>query len=73
MAIYYCEECDSYKDGDYDLCVKHPTDPTATICEECATELEGESEGDPDIAESMARFKAYIKGKEIIRVQSKRH
>lgn len=64
MAIYYCEECDSYKDGDCDPCVEHPTDPTATICEECADNLEG----DPDIAESMARFKASMKGKEVKRV-----
>ena len=36
MAVYYCEECDSYKDGDYDPCAEHPTDDTATICEDCA-------------------------------------
>ena len=39
MAVYYCEECDSYKDGDYDVCGEHPTDDCATICEECADNL----------------------------------
>jgi len=40
MAIYYCEECDRMKDGDWSPCVEHPQDPTACICEECAARLE---------------------------------
>ena len=42
MAIYLCEVCNNMKDGDYNPCVEHPTDPTAFCCEECATEIEEE-------------------------------
>ncbi len=57
MSVFYCEECGSYKDGDYDPCVENKKDPCATICEECANNLDG----DPDISESMARFRADTK------------
>ncbi len=39
MAVYYCAECDSYKDGDYDPCGTHPESDTETICEDCAWEI----------------------------------
>lgn len=44
MAVYICERCGEYKDGDWDVCVEHPTDPTALLCEGCAGELEDEIE-----------------------------
>lgn len=42
MAVYICERCGEYKDGDWDVCVEHPTDPTALLCEDCAGEMEEE-------------------------------
>ena len=42
MAVYYCEECDHYKDGDYFPCVEHPTQAEAFCCEACAERIEEE-------------------------------
>lgn len=46
MAVYICERCGEYKDGDWHPCVEHPTDPVALLCEECAAEMEEENEED---------------------------
>ena len=40
MAIYRCDECERFIDGDYFPCVEHPTDTTLELCEECAAKLE---------------------------------
>jgi len=46
MSLYYCENCDDYKDNDYSPCMdlsnftKKTEDNTKLICDECALELE---------------------------------
>lgn len=42
LAVYICERCGEYKDGDWGAPVEHPTDPTALLCEECAGVMEEE-------------------------------
>lgn len=46
MAIYICDVCDNYKDGDYFPCVEHPKDSSLLCCEECASEIEYKIEQD---------------------------
>jgi len=41
MSVYYCQECDNYKDGDWEPCVEHNDE---CICEECAANIEEEPE-----------------------------
>ena len=42
MSIYYCEECDRNIDGDWFICVEHPTQAEAFCCEACAERIEEE-------------------------------
>jgi hypothetical protein len=40
MAMYYCEDCDSYIDDDWHPCVPVDDDCTQLICPSCAEERE---------------------------------
>ena len=40
MAIFRCEECDTWKDNDRFPCEQHPKYSNALICPECLIEME---------------------------------
>ena len=44
MAIYRCSKCDEFKDGDWDTPQEDPHDDLGLMCEDCACELEDETE-----------------------------
>jgi len=53
MAIYMCDVCGEYKDGDHSPCVES-TEGGDFCCEECAAELEEEA----DMKKEFKRMKA---------------
>jgi hypothetical protein len=40
--MYVCSRCDVLKDGDYNCCSEDPAVENGLMCEDCATEAEGE-------------------------------
>ena len=40
MGMYYCHECGSLKDGDYNVPTESPYDDCELVCEDCIVELE---------------------------------
>jgi len=39
MAVYHCNECDLFFDGDYFPCEEDPREPLALLCPTCTDEF----------------------------------
>jgi hypothetical protein len=44
LSVYYCQECDSYKDNDWFPCEEDPRNPGELVCEDCLMDIEEEIE-----------------------------
>lgn len=60
MAVYYCQCCDNYVDGDYTPMVETPEEYKYQygegVCDECAMQLEADSEEEGDPGEAAEWF-----------------
>ena len=68
MAVYRCEECDTWKDNDYHPCEQHPTHENELICPACMVEMPEKKFNTPEteqwMRDTIKKMEAYVDGDE---------